>query len=174
MFKITFSRKYHLGHRLLRSGLPKCRVPHGHTSTVMLTLSVLPSFQLEHPDNAVAPFHLLKSKWHKWIDEFVDQSLQLSSDDPLLRYFCVHEPEIKPHILVLPGDPTTECLAVAMKAKAETFLQATNLPVTVEAVEIRETDTNSIVFAGRAREQLQGGATKPWWARDDFSINDLP
>ncbi len=125
----------------------------------------------------MAPFSDLKKIWHQWIDDHVDHSLQLSHQDPMLDYFRDKEPENLAHIMVTPGDPTTEALAALFLSKINAILKDQGVGVRCQKIEIRETPTNTVTFSGDPQLVISTaqyiGPEIPWWQRPDMSINDL-
>jgi len=125
----------------------------------------------------IAPFALLKERWHQWIDNHVDHSLHLSGQDQMLDYFKSTEPETLAHIMVTPGDPTTEILAACFMSKINALLDDQNIGVRCRKIEVMETPTNSVIFRGDPAEVIcrdhYAGPAIPWWQRADMSINDL-
>ena len=103
--------------------------------------------------------------------------MQLSNMDPLLDYFKNSEPENLPHILITPGDPTTEMLAACFFAKINSFLEHDEIDMRCIKVEIEETPTNTVIFSGDPQktisEEYYDGPENPWWMRPDMAINDL-
>ncbi len=166
-----------MSHRLFNLKGSRCFIPHGHNEYVKVYLVSTGYNQLDGAVNMMAPFAVLKSVWHKWIDDHVDHSLQLSSQDPMLDYFKEQEPENLPHILITPGDPTTEVLAACFMSKINAILFDQGLAVRCDKVEIVETPTNTVSFRGDPAEVIctdhYGGPELPWWGRADMSINDL-
>ena len=174
MFSLVFSRRYAMGHRLIAGASEKCGIPHGHNEIVTVTLRPAVPGRLDGRGNMVEPFERAKAAWHRWIDERVDHSLQLSDADPLLGWFTRHEPERLARILVTPGDPSTEVLAACMKAKLSALLAADGGRLLCAAVQIEETPTNTVVFEGDPAAVLPRMAlARPWWMRADMAINDL-
>lgn len=166
-----------MSHRLFNLKNSRCFVPHGHNEYVKVTLASLTNERLDGEVNMRAPFALLKERWHQWIDDHVDHSLHLSSRDQMLDYFKQREPENLPHIMVTPGDPTTEILAACFFSKINAFLQDQGLGLRCQKLEIIETPTNSVSFGGDADEVIctdhYNGPDRGWWTRPDMSINDL-
>lgn len=175
MFKLVFSRRYSMAHRLLSGASDKCAVPHGHNETVTVALVARRPGRLDGHANMVAPFEAAKRRWHAWIDGSVDHALQLAAGDPLIAYFRDREPQRLSRLLITPGDPTTEALAACFMAKLNAFLAADGELLTCTEVRIEETPTNSVVFDGDPEAMLPDvAASAPWWRRADDSINDLP
>lgn len=166
-----------MSHRLFNIKNSRCYVPHGHNEYVKVTLVATGNDPLDGTVNMVAPFALLKKVWHQWIDDHVDHSLQLSSQDPMLTYFKTTEPENLPHIMITPGDPTTELLAACFMSKINAILQDQGLDVRCQKIEVVETPTNSVTFSGNPEQVIctdqYDGPDTPWWQRPDMSINDL-
>jgi 6-pyruvoyltetrahydropterin/6-carboxytetrahydropterin synthase len=174
MFSLVFSRRFAMAHRLIAGLSEKCAIPHGHNEIVTVTLRAVSPTPLDGATNMVEPFERAKATWHRWIDDHVDHSLHLSSDDPLLEWFAVREPHHLKRILVTPGDPTTEVLAVCMITKLNTFLAADGGRLVCTSIRVDETPTNTVTFDGDATAFLPKTAqNRLWWTRADMSINDL-
>jgi len=172
--KFRFSRKFYLSHRLKQGEQLRCRVPHGHTSTVTLELTANSLGAWQPGPNCNFDFDTVKRPWKSWIDKHVDQCLFLAADDPLLLHFTSHEPDILTRIATSPGDPTAEAITALFCAKAEAFIKAESLPVTIVAVDLQETEANYIRFEGSWRDILPSSSSKKyWWERADDSINDI-
>lgn len=152
----------------------KCALPHGHNEVVSVTLRAVTPGPLDGGANMVEPFERAKAVWHRWIDEHVDHALQLSADDPLLGWFAREEPGRLARIMVTPGDPTTEVLAVCMMAKIGALLAADGGRLVCAEIRIEETPTNAVVFSGDPAEFLPVvGHALPWWGRADMAINNF-
>lgn len=155
----------------------KCFVPHGHNEFVKVHLVSGAGDRLDGISNMSNKFETLKKTWHGWIDNVVDHSMQLTSVDPLLDYFKQNEPENLKHLLITPGDPTTEVLAACFYAKINAFLKHEQLNMSCNRVEIEETPTNTVIFHGNTDDAISSehyaGPEIPWWQRPDMSINDL-
>lgn len=176
-FEICFTRRYCMSHRLYNIKNSRCYVPHGHNEYVKVTLVSTGSDRLDGAGNMMAPFSDLKKVWHRWIDDHVDHSLQLSHQDPMLDYFKNNEPENLPHIMVTPGDPTTEALAALFLSKINALLANQDLGMRCVKIEVEETPTNTVTFTGDPKTVLSmanyDGPETPWWQRADMSVNDL-
>jgi len=176
-FEICFTRRYCMSHRLFNIRNSRCYVPHGHNEYVKVHLVSGGNDSLDGAVNMMAPFAVLKRRWHQWIDDHVDHSLHLSCQDQMLDYFREREPEILPHILVTPGDPTTEVLAACFMAKINALLHDQGIGVHCRKIEIIETPTNTVTFSGDPEQALStahyDGPDIPWWRRPDMTINDL-
>ncbi len=176
-FEICFTRRYCMSHRLFNIKNSRCFVPHGHNEYVKVYLSTTAYDTLDGAVNMMAPFAVLKKVWHEWIDDHVDHSLQLSSQDQMLDYFKSTEPENLAHIMITPGDPTTEVLAACFMSKINAILRDQGLSVCCHKVEVIETPTNTVTFSGDPKAIISAdhyqGAAVPWWERPDMSINDL-
>lgn len=174
MFSLVFNRRYAMAHRLIAGLSDKCAIPHGHNEIVTVTLRPTSLAPLDGGANMVEPFERAKSAWHRWIDDHVDHSLHLSADDPLLDWFAQREPHRLARILVTPGDPTTEVLALCMMSKLNALLAADGGRLTCAAIRIEETPTNTVAFDGDPAAFLPRTApAMAWWMRADMSINDL-
>tara|TARA_R110002073_G_scaffold190682_6_gene349449 strand:+ start:2270 stop:2806 length:537 start_codon:yes stop_codon:yes gene_type:complete len=176
-FEICFTRRYCMAHRLFNIRNSRCFVPHGHNEFVKVYLVSIGNDTLDGGVNMMAPFAVLKQVWHQWIDDHVDHSLQLSSQDPMLDYFKTREPENLAHLMITPGDPTTEVLAALFMSKINALLADQGLAVRCRKVEIEETPTNTVSFSGDAKDVIStaryDGPQTPWWQRPDMTINDL-
>jgi 6-pyruvoyltetrahydropterin/6-carboxytetrahydropterin synthase len=174
LFSLVFSRRYAMAHRLIAGQSEKCATPHGHNEFVTVVLQATEPCRLDANINMVEPFERAKSAWHRWIDNHVDHAFQLSDQDPLITWFTLHEPERLNRILVTPGDPTTEMLACLMMSKLNALLADDGGRLLCTDIEIQETPTNTVRFAGDPSPMLpQGPAHACWWMRPDMSINDL-
>jgi 6-pyruvoyltetrahydropterin/6-carboxytetrahydropterin synthase len=174
VFELVFTRRYAMAHRLRGDSSGRCAVPHGHNETVTARLVPVSTGRLDGSSNMVEPFERAKQRWHAWIDEQVDHAFQLGEDDPLIGYFAQAEPQRLARLLITPGDPTTELLAVLFKAKLETFLAAEGGRLACATIAIEETPTNQVVFSGAVADALPAGQDGDrWWTRADSSINDL-
>ncbi|MBE9605534.1 6-carboxytetrahydropterin synthase [Acetobacteraceae bacterium H6797] len=174
MFSLVFSRRYAMAHRLIAGLSEKCAIPHGHNEIVTVTLRATEPGPLDGGANMVEPFERAKAVWHRWIDQRVDHSLHLSADDPLIGWFAEREPHRLDRILVTPGDPTTEVLALCMMSKLNAFLAADGGRLACAAIRIEETPTNTVTFEGDPAAYLPPVAeARPWWLRADMSISDL-
>jgi len=176
-YEICFSRRFSMSHRLFNIKNSRCYVPHGHNEYVKVHLSRPEGDRLDGSKNMMAPFASLKKVWHQWIDDHVDHTMQLSSQDPLLNYFREHEPENLKHIMITPGDPTTEVLAALFLSKINIILKDQGLGIHCHRIEIEETPTNTVAFSGNpddviCTDQYENGDRR-WWKRADMSINDL-
>jgi len=172
MVNVHFTRRYAMAHRLIEGTSEKCAVPHGHNERVTVELEPLAPFRLGGA-NAIAPFETLKATWHGWIDGAVDHALQLNAADPLIAWFAAHEPKRLARIMVFPGDPTTEALAILMFAKLSAFLAAEAAPFRLARLSVEETPTNRVSVDGA----FMAGLDLPvdgWFRRADRSINDFP
>lgn len=176
-YEICFTRRYSMSHRLFNIKNSRCFVPHGHNEYVKVYLSAVGPDTLDGAVNMMAPFAILKKIWHQWIDDHVDHCMQLSSQDPLLDYFKDNEPENLKHILITPGDPTTEVLAALFLSKVNCLLADQGIGVLCHKIEIVETPTNTVTFTGDPDAVIStdhyDGPDVPWWKRADMSINDL-
>jgi 6-pyruvoyltetrahydropterin/6-carboxytetrahydropterin synthase len=174
MFNLLFSRRYAMAHRLIAGLSEACAIPHGHNEVVTVTLRPTSPAPLDGGANMVEPFERAKATWHRWIDGHVDHSLHLSADDPLLDWFASKEPHRLERILVTPGDPTTEILALCMMSKLQALLAADGGRLVCAAIRIEETPTNTVTFDGDPTAYLPHTAPDhAWWTRADMSINDL-
>ena len=177
MFSLVFTRRYSMAHRLIAESGGKCAVPHGHNELVIVKLEASAARRLDGASNMVEPFEAAKARWHRWIDEQVDHAFQLSDRDPLIDYFRDREPDKLAHLLITPGDPSTEMLAACFKAKLNAFLEDDGSRLRCVEVRVEETPTNAVTFSGNPADFLPDravGDNRPaWWRRADTSINDL-
>lgn len=170
-FKLVFSRRYSMAHRLISGCSAKCATPHGHNEVVTVRLAAIASRPLDQHINMVEEFAQAKATWHQWLDQCVDHAFQLSDQDPLIDYFRDLEPDKVSRLLITPGDPTTEMLAVCFMSKLNAFLQNDSSGLHCVEVTVEETPTNTVTFDGNPIHHL--GLEPAWWNRPDFSINDL-
>lgn len=174
MFSLIFSRRFAMAHRLITGLSKKCAIPHGHNELVTVTLRATQPSRLDGEANMVELFERAKSTWHRWIDDQVDHSMQLSDSDKLIDWFSSHEPHRMDRILITPGDPTTEMLACCMMSKLRAFLTEDGNRLQCAEIRIEETPTNTVSFTGDPREFLPAyAAGSHWWTRPDMSINDF-
>tara|TARA_B110000908_G_C10014318_1_gene340042 strand:+ start:198 stop:695 length:498 start_codon:yes stop_codon:yes gene_type:complete len=162
-----------MAHRLLSGHSKKCAIPHGHNEFVRISLGCLNAPALNKKDNMVTDFASAKALWHTFIDDHLDHSFQLRSDDPLLPYFKENEPEQLARIVITPGDPTTEMLCACLMSKLDLLLQSTDSPLVCHRFELEETPTNTVVLSGIKVYQAHLPKGDHWWNRGDFSINDF-
>ena len=159
MFKLVFSRRYSMAHRLLFDASDKCAVPHGHNETVTVTLVARRPGRLDGRANMVA---------------LIRKALA-GELDPLIAYFRDRAPQRLSRLLITPGDPTSVSLAACVMAMLNAFLAADGELLSCAEVRVEETPTNSVVFDGDPEAMLPDvAASAPWWRRADDSINDLP
>jgi 6-pyruvoyltetrahydropterin/6-carboxytetrahydropterin synthase len=173
MAALEFTRRYAMAHRLLATRSPKCAIPHGHNEFVTVRLEPLASFKFSET-NSAAPFEVVKRRWHAWIDGYVDHTLHLGENDPLIGYFREHERARLAQIMTFPGDPTTEALAACFWLKLVAFVGDEGLPFRVREVRIEETPTNTVVLTRDTFDpEACGMVAQTWPRRADMSINDL-
>ncbi|MGD9966514.1 MAG: 6-pyruvoyl tetrahydropterin synthase family protein [Hyphomonadaceae bacterium] len=173
MAALEFTRRFAMAHRLLAIQSTKCAIPHGHNEFVTVRLDPLSPFSFSRA-NADAPFHLVKRRWHKWIDEHVDHTLHLAENDPMIGYFRESEPALLRQIMTFQGDPTTEALAACFFLKLTAFVADDKLPFAVREVRIEETPTNTVVLSAELFDPAQCGLRDATWPlRADMSINDF-
>lgn len=171
-FRLRFSRRYSMGHRLISGEAPNCRVPHGHDEIVTVDIVSVSNSGLDASTNMLAEFDRVKRRWFQWIDKEVDHSFHISNADPLLGFFREHEPELLGKLLVIPGDPTTEVRAACFKSKLGAFLAEDEPNFLCDRLVIQETPANAVEIAtcNLGRILPEGDH---WWTRADKSINDL-
>jgi 6-pyruvoyltetrahydropterin/6-carboxytetrahydropterin synthase len=175
MVQIRFTRRFSMAHRLLAERTSKCAVPHGHNEFVSVVLAPRAGSKADAhwgQSNYTASFESLKKPWHAFVDDALDHAFQLGADDPLIGYFKAHEPDLLPRLLIIPGDPTTEAVGLALLAKLNAFLGLHNPDFEVLRLELEETPTNTVIVtpADLAACPIDFGA---WTHRADLSINDL-
>ncbi|MEM6955180.1 MAG: 6-carboxytetrahydropterin synthase [Myxococcota bacterium] len=163
-FRLRFTRRFAMAHRLT-SGLSQlCATPHGHNEFVSVELAS-GELALDGDANMVVEFAAAKRRWHRFVDDHLDHALQLSSRDPLLALAATHFPDWR--LVVTPGDPTTELLAALLASKCQAIMDDEGLPLQVARVELVETPTNTVVVEGDFRALLPPGAG--WWSRPDMT-----
>ena len=139
--ELRFKYRFEAAHRFTQSTSPACMTPHGHTWYATLHLKT--STSLNKNDMSVE-FHQVKSEWKSLLANTFDHSFMINMNDPL------REPTLQVHpsarLILFPGDPTTELVALLLFNKCEMFM--TNSPwkteITVSGITIDETPTNSI------------------------------
>ena len=163
-----------MAHRLYNSPDTKCFVPHGHNEVVTVTLLATNNKRLDGKENIVERFSKAKKLWHEWIDNYVDHAFQVAESDPLISFFSANEKSTLTRLMVMPGDPTTEILAVCFMAKISAFLKIQNLNLKCKDVMIEETTTNCVKFDGNPADFFPVNCLKErWWFRSDMSINEF-
>ena len=173
MAALEFTRRYAMAHRLLATPSPKCAIPHGHNEFVTVRLDPRAAFTFSAA-NSIAPFELVKRRWHEWIDNHVDHTLHLGAHDPLIGFFRENEPQRLDQIMTFEGDPTTEALAACFWLKLSAFIADEKLPFSVREVRIAETPTNTVVLTGELFDPVTCGLRqRAWPTRADMSINDF-
>ncbi len=173
MAALEFTRRYAMAHRLLATQSAKCAIPHGHNEFVSVRLNPRAAFKFSSA-NSIAPFEVVKRRWHEWIDERVDHTLHLGEDDPLIGFFRENEPARLGQIMTFQGDPTTEALAACFWLKLSAFIADEKLPFSVREVRIEETPTNTVVLTRDVFEPAACGLRQHAWPwRADMSINDF-
>ncbi len=171
-FELVFTRRYSMAHRLIAGCSEKCRTPHGHNEFVTINLAALDSTGLlDGRTNMIETFEKAKKLWHKWIDQAVDHAFQLNDQDPMIEWFAYNDPMMLKRLLITPGDPTTEMLAVCFKSKLEAFMRFEGSRLRCVGVSIEETPTNRVTFRGAADVHLPSDVA--WYNRSDLSINDF-
>ena len=171
-FRLRFSRRYSMGHRLTSGAAPNCRVPHGHDEIVTVDIVHVDNGGLDPETNMLAEFDRVKRRWFQWIDRAVDHSFHISHADPLLGFFQQHEPELVKKLLVTPGDPTTEIRAACFKSKLSSFLAEDEPNFACDRLIIQETPANAVEIISNTFSKILPGGDH-WWARADETINDL-
>lgn len=175
MVQLRFTRRFSMAHRLYSGRSGNCFTPHGHNEFVHVTLSQKADAALPvgwGDANCVAPFAALKGPWHAFVDQALDHAFQLSASDPLVDYFRQHEPDVVSRLLIVPGDPTTEAVGLALLSKLQAFLAKHSPAFECVRFELEETPTNAVILTP---EDLRACPIDlgPWTRRADFSINDL-
>ena len=172
MLELQFTRRFSMGHRLVAGGSEQCALPHGHNEFVCVRLRATRPLPLDGVHNMLVPFERAKARWHRFVDERLDHALQLSEADPLLGWFQAHEPARAARIVVTPGDPTTELMACLLLAKLDAILLDDGDALRTTAIELQETPTNTVRFAGDPLALLPAprAAADCWWRRPDMSI----
>lgn len=177
--ELVFTRRFCMGHRLISGCSERCAIPHGHNEYVTVTLIPGPTApkqkRLDGHSNMLLPFAEAKGRWHRFIDERIDHSFQLSEADPLLTWFEQNEPQRLERIVVTPGDPTTELMAALLMAKLRAFLKEQGDILMPLSLEIKETPTNTVRLHGDPAHYIpltQRPAAQCWWNRADDSTRD--
>ena len=146
-----------------------CRCRHTNLATEIDYLSGKP-VEFE----PIAPFEVVKRRWHEWIDSHVDHTLHLGENDPLIAFFRENEPSRLKQIMTFQGDPTTEALAACFWLKLSAFIVDEKLPFSVREIRIEETPTNTVVLTRDVFDPASCGLRQHAWPwRADMSINDF-
>lgn len=169
---IRFTRRFSMAHRLIAEADSPCATPHGHNEFVHVTLGTDREIAFGGA-NHVAPFHALKSRWHRFIDKAVDHAFQLNRHDPLVDWFARHEPQRVPRLMIFDGDPTTEALAIALRRKLDAFLTADGSLFRCVALSVEETPTNTVLLGETLTPAERAWGAGSWMDRADDTINDL-
>lgn len=170
--QIQFTRRFSMAHRLRADRSSKCATPHGHNEFVRVTLNAKsPDTVKWGQSNYAQSFDALKRDWHRFVDEALDHAFQLGADDPLIGFFQAHEPDLLPRLLIIPGDPTTEAVALALYHKLNAILSAQVPDFECVRFEIEETPTNTVILT--PEDLNHGPRLAEWCHRADLSINDL-
>ena len=167
MIHITFYRKFEAAHRLIEGENLKtiCAQPHGHTWRLRVHLTPLEEKQRLTPqENTFVLFAQVKKRWHSFIDNHLDHSFFFNKEDPLLPFMQEQLPSGR-HVVV-PGDPTSEMIAILCKAKCEAFLQDEKLPLKCTKLELNETETNGVLVQGDPKQYVPC-THDHWWGRPD-------
>ncbi len=172
-FTLQFERRFSMAHRLLSGNSKKCAIPHGHNEFVRVSLRCNNPDNLDQNDNMITDFAQAKSLWHTFIDDHLDHSFQLRSDDPIITFFEENEPEQLNRIVITPGDPTTEMLCACLMSKLDLLLQTTGSTLICHRLELEETPTNTVILEGFKSYQAHLPQGNFWWNRNDFSINEF-
>ncbi|MFN3808518.1 6-pyruvoyl trahydropterin synthase family protein [Asticcacaulis sp.] len=170
--QIQFTRRFSMAHRLRADRSSKCATPHGHNEFVRVTLKAKsPDTVKWGQSNYAQSFDALKRDWHRFVDDALDHAFQLGADDPLIGFFQAHEPDLLPRLLIIPGDPTTEGVALALYHKLNAILSANVPEFACVRFEIEETPTNTVILT--PDDLSHGPRLADWCHRADLSINDL-
>ena len=171
-FRLRFSRRYSMGHRLLSGQAPNCRIPHGHDEVVTVDIVHVANARPDPDTNMLAEFDRVKRRWFQWIDRAVDHSFHVGYQDPLIAFFRDEEPGLLDRLLVTPGDPTTEIRAICFKAKIGAFLTQDEPDFRCQRLTIQETPANAVETSASTFSHILPPGDH-WWQRADLSINDL-
>ena len=133
-----YVREYiQVAHRLTE--LPgKCQQIHGHSMLVTLYFDAdMTSGYACGEDNEVLDFTAVKGLFREYLKKRLDHHLLLSETDPLL---VKYGKDAYPGVVLTPGDPTVEKIAMMIND----FFYSGGFPI--DRVEVRETETNGVVF----------------------------
>lgn len=138
MADTTCTRKFSFdaAHRVLRHE-SKCRSLHGHTYIVEVTCSAK---QLDHCQRVI-DFSVIKSLVGAWIDDRLDHTTLINSEDEELLEFCESQSTISKHKLpyLFKGEPTAENIALHILERAQLLMDTNQHAITVEKVVVHET-----------------------------------
>lgn len=161
-----------MAHRLLADRASKCATPHGHNEFVRVTLKARSADTVKWGQaNYAQSFDALKRDWHRFVDDSLDHAFQLGEADPIIGFFRAHEPDLLPRLLIIPGDPTTEAVALALYHKLNAILAAQVPDFECVRFEIEETPTNTVILT--PDDLIGAPRLAEWCHRADMSLNDL-
>lgn len=167
MFELSFTYRFEAAHRFTKSCPDSCATPHGHTWRARAELRSTTA-DLDATD-MVVEFARLKGRWKALLDKTLDHSWLTNVSDPILPALTEHIPGLR--AVHFPGDPTTELLAALLFVKMEAFLDAEGLAerVTLKAIHIQETETNSVRCVARPPWAAVGvvNGFSGWWSTPD-------
>lgn len=160
--ELRFKYRFEAAHRFTQSTSPACMTPHGHTWYATLHLQT--SATLNKNDMSVE-FHQVKSEWKSLITNTFDHSFMVNMTDPLIESVSQIHPTAR--LILFPGDPTTELIALLLFNKCEMFMTQSqwNQQIVVSGITIDETPTNSI-HCDRAfflKNVTKYSKYKGWW-----------
>lgn len=172
MLDLEFSYSFEAAHRFSKSE-SKCSTPHGHSWSASLVL------RQDRPkldtSDMTKDFGALKARWKEFIQSTVDHSFFHHFDDPILDSLREHIPNLRG--LALPGDPTTELVALCFFHKSLEMYQ--DEPLRPAEIRIQETKTNSLRldYDGYLRmlDQSRDFELFPtaWWTNSDPLSREL-
>lgn len=158
-----FERRFAMAHRLTSTKSPKCMTPHGHNELV--SISIVPGTGFDRnarvTDGMLVEFGEIKTRWHDWIDNYIDHGFQLNEEDPF--YKGLGEYRLHWRLVIFPCDPTTEVLASAFMRKCSAFLNASSLAgkFMCSSITVAETPTNGVTVNGHDTHLFLPGSG--WW-----------
>lgn len=143
MYRLEIEHNAEAAHRFfLTECSPKCHSIHGHSWQVILTLRA----EKLNQQGMVVEFGELKAAWRSWLDTYLDHSLMLHQNDPMVQAVLSVNPQSR--LFLTPEDPTTENVARLLYEQAKVMLQALGCgpTVQVERVRLEETRVNSAEY----------------------------
>ena len=167
--KMSFKYRFEAAHRLTSSASPMCQTPHGHTWYVTIHWQAQ-NDQL-NGDNMLAEFQHVKGPWKKFVQETLDHSFFFHNEDPVAESMKANIEGFRG--LAIPGDPTTEMLAVLFLRKAVAFSQnQKDIPLYPVAIDLQETEVNSVFLEVDSPVYLSAKKSLPpkgWWESPELN-----
>ena len=167
--ELEFRYRFEAAHRFLKSESIPCMTPHGHSWYATMAVKFNGS-KLDQNQMSVE-FSKVKRNWKHLIQETLDHSYLHNINDPVVEVLSLQDQS--PRLIPFPGDPTTELISLFLFHKMEQTIKAEifNDQLTLAAIKIEETPTNSIVCAREfyLNEIERFSQFDGWWNSTDPS-----